>query len=251
MAVALLRFNGTFELSGTASATGRLTVASGEFAYTMQGYGDNLVIAKGGAVDLRGGRLYTPHVTGVNESTVRMTGGAFLASGEAVFDTGDSPDAKLNTYHTFGSGETVFSGDAKWIMGRETNAGILRPSAAGDTAVLTFRDHACFTNFPSTLRIGNCADARAILTIDSDARFGKPIDSGTGMAYAMLVGVNGGYGAFNLRRGYAPIWALGLRIGWLVRIDRVPFTGKGPRTGFWRMTADSISSSSPWGRRTR
>lgn len=32
-------------------------------------------------------------------------------------------------------------------------------------------------------------------------------------------------------------WTLGLRIGWLVRVDRVPFTGRGPRTGFWRMTA--------------
>ena len=32
-------------------------------------------------------------------------------------------------------------------------------------------------------------------------------------------------------------WTLHLRAGWLGDLGRVPFVGRGPRTGFWRMTA--------------
>lgn len=214
-------------------------VKSGTFDLIPGGWNYGLELGLNGAFRVEGGVVNLAS-RGAEDAPLKMRGGKFLASGDALvrmIGGVGKPNMPANDVcNIFSTGETVFSdrtqlnvqpGMANYGSGTLTVA----PWNAGETATVRFEDYASITSNVGTIDIGGGAvnarvgkpwsnDQRAIFTYASAAKSvggyrqgGTPSGSlraDVGLGTRMNVGGGAGYGEFNLSDGAIHLGSYGV-----------------------------------------
>ena len=206
-------FSGTFDVYGSESATGRVTVTSGVVAWAVH---DNNVDRQIGLfpcaeMTLTNSVFRQTRTDGASTSP-RLRGGRLL-----VQDSAYGESVKAGNF-TFGSGETVFSGTSTLTNSVGNPSIYVVASAAGETARLSFRDDARLSgwNFFDTVCVGRSSavtapdNTKAVLDLDSDVK--QTTAYGTA-AYSFTAGKPLGDGTINIRSGWLNPGPRGLFLG--------------------------------------
>ena len=196
-----------FVVAGENSLTGRVTVTAGAFRYVPY-LGSTFNLNEGGLLDLQGGVFHVPTMTSAAGSVFKQQGGVIRAtSGEFRTAGGDRwgwPSIK--------EPGAEFGGNSVFVTYNDDQVTV-SPSAAGNTARLEFSGTAAWTNRCSTVNVGGSAGGRSILSFDSDAAHGSPVNGVNLIASAVNVGIDSGYGELDVKKGYVPVYANGLTVG--------------------------------------
>ena len=215
--LALDAYTGSFQISGLGDATGRVEVASGLLSYTEGSERGNhpVVVQRGGVLELAGTGRFEMRSAGWHG--VALQGGRFIAADTAAYD--HVPSEK-SVDLPFGTGETVFSGQAYMRNANSNSSFLIGPDTADAKTRVAFRDQANLNGGTGCRRYDSIAvgnrngniggEAELDLDSDVDYRAGNPDRI---VCYGMRVGSPNGTGTVNLRRGYLHTAVRGVRVG--------------------------------------
>ena len=218
--VAAITNSGTFAVGGTLASTGKVVVTSGRLAYAPSASTATLTVNEGGLVELTGGTLATLYTdtSRRNVNPLKLAGGAFRASGTAIYDNTGSFVANHFPFLSLGFGEIVFSGNAQWLSDGHNDSGTRLSfiPATGNRLDVRFEDAACLTNSVSHFFLGGNANAPAVMEFASSANHGKPYAGNNnegGIASCGYIGYDSGYGEMIVSGGNAGFGVLGTIVG--------------------------------------
>jgi len=226
--VAVITNSGSFTVGGTLASTGKVVVTSGSLVYApysskaVQTATSTLTVNEGGLLELTGGTFATLYTSSTGWYTVNplmLAGGAFRASGTAVYDnTGSFPGGSKNVNLSLGYGEIVFSGNAKWLnVGHNGNSTWMSLISATDKRLdVRFEDTACLTNSVAQFFVGGSVNAPAVVEFASSANHGNPhagVNAEGGIGATGFIGCDNGYGEMIVSGGNAGFGVRGTIIG--------------------------------------
>ena len=210
-------FNGTFVISGTGVATGRVAIAGGLFRYSPRLDPNwakirRLELNAGGAVEVTGGVLSvvraTSDDTNMNYPILWQKGGTLSVTGTGRYDQSSTYDA----WTTFGSGFSTLADNAV-ITNRKYGLDV-RPAAAGETAELVVKDRANFTGGTAHQRVGGLAGGFARVIFDADVDWGTSARTVySGSTACLYIGYGDGTSYFEQRQGFIAPGPMGVTIG--------------------------------------
>ena len=211
------KFAGKFNVSGTGSSTGRISVVSGSFSHATTSADSRLFVRQGGLLEASGGNLTFPYDT---RNPLSMCGGRLAISGSARF----SQSGTSTPYANLATGEMVFGGSSTYYIEATTTGYFsVTPNYAGETAYVKFMDQAVFTNYCKTIRVGGTSMATGRLDFASSVWHGRHnLSSNWDASNQGYVGYNAGYGEMNVMNGLIHFGARGFMVAGNYSSGNVP-----------------------------
>ena len=215
--VAITNFTGSFLVSGTESATGRVTVTSGLFRHCTVNMANRLYVLKGGLLEASGGKVVFPYLSA--PLPFKQLGGWIVMTGDAKYT---HQDYYAYPYPWFATGETVFDGSSTYAIASTGGRFDVKPDNAGETAHVVFKGDARDAGYVDCITIGGTASATGRVDFTGAVWQGRQTWNNFDIAARGIIGCDAGYGELNISAGLVPIGAKGFSVGGNYNSNNIP-----------------------------